>query len=158
MSALELILGLVTGAGVGTWFAGSLMRRRPTLAVTLRCPDAVPRSFEEVLAAVRAAALAVELRGTGGFLLHEQPRHATGDVLLAVADDAARVTPASLRVTSSDTWNLPGLLALALVPLFGAIDVTCQGETFRVDGTLDRLGLRRAQKERLDAKLARLTS
>lgn len=114
----------------------------PTLALALT-PLAENRSatLEQVLEAARAAALPIETI-ENGFDVFVQPWTAgvRRRAIRVRSWDRRNVTPASLTVTCTAPVGVFPFL-LALVPLFGALEIRIGDERIVVDGTKDHLDL-----------------
>jgi len=154
---IAALIGVALGVALGLVLVPVLLRRRPTQRVSFRTADGppLPHHLSEVIATARAAALAVVPR-RDGFEVRGQPLQPNSHVLRVAIVDASRVTPENMAIHDSDSYDLPLVVALGLVPLFGPIVVELGGDSVRVDGTLDQHQLRHARAALLEPKLRAL--
>jgi hypothetical protein len=156
-AVIEIAVACVAGA-IGFWSGRRLRRRgrRPVTVAAFRAlarPEAayresaepeVVRGVPEVVASLRAAGLPVRERAAK--LVIARGRES---MELSIRD-AGRVTLASLDIRERGGGTLIFEVALALLPVFGALTVTeATFGTFVVDGSRDHLAIEEERKERI---------
>jgi hypothetical protein len=124
----------------------------PSYVTRLAAASGATRTLDEVVDALRAEALRVEVRLDGVDVVDQLDATASARFGLRVPD-AKQVSIGSIRCSDSPTLDLPFTIALALVPLYGPITLTLVGEVYEIDGTRDRHQLVRELSRRQTAKL-----
>lgn len=121
-------------------------------ATRLAATPGVTRTLAEIVEALRAEALRVEVR-LDGLDVVDQLGEASAPRFALRVPDVKQVSVGSIRCSDSPTLDLPFTVAIALVPLFGTVTLTLVGEVYEIDGTLDRHQLVRELSRRQSAKL-----
>jgi hypothetical protein len=102
--------------------------------------------------------LPVRIRPNGYDVLARAPAFRRHAITVRVTDPHA-ITPDKLYVHSTGDYDLFLSVALALVPVFGAITVAGpDGETYVVDGSQNQHQLRHERAARVTAKLRDLVA
>jgi len=148
-----LTVGLVLG---GITRAPSQRDRGKARAMSLAGSSEAVCSLDDIVEALRAAALRVIPR-LDGVTIIDQIGDGVDRLELRVADPK-RVTISTLHCAPTPSSDLPFSVAIALTSVFGPLQLTCDTDTFEVDGTKDRHAmmreLSRRNSEKLEALLA----
>lgn len=161
MTVVWLALGLVAGGVAGYVALPPFLARPPATTAMLfpadRAAVPAPRRLDELIEAARAAALRVR-PAAGGYDVLSQPPALRDHVVQVRVPNPDRISLDAIAIGDSGSYDLIFSVVLALVPLYGPIELAESEGTFVIDGTKDQHELREAKAARVSAKVRALVT
>lgn len=156
-----IALGFAIGVLVGGFLHRAVLRLLLWIAVKERlvkllevsaADEGRSTTLEQLIEAVRAAALRVELT-TNGFNVLSQPPSRSDHVVCVRVRDPMRVSVATLGLTYDGSYPLAFHVALALRSVFGPLTIMIDDERVVVDGSKNVHELTNAHARHIRARI-----